>query len=239
MSNAVKLLTVILLLGSAQGAYASDFLPYEAIYKTKLNGFNVKIKRRVEVKGSQISVSNDAKKFWFRFHESSLLADNDDGVLLPVTHDHKRTGVSKKHDKELVFNWTDSTVLDSLKPKSAPLSIDRPTYDKLSYQTQMRLDLMRDPELQHLEYSVTNGIRNRIYSLDRVGEEIVNTPLGKLRTYKWERTGDDDDRQVLVWVAPDWDFLLVRIDQTKLPDGETERLILQSAEIAGKPVQGL
>jgi hypothetical protein len=239
MSSAGKLLTVILLLGSAQGAYAFDFPPYEAVYKTKLNGFNVKIKRRVQVSESQVSISVDAKRFWFGFHEDSVLVDNRDGVLVPATYDQKRTGVSKKHDKELVFNWTDSTVLDSLKPDKSPLAVDRPTYDKLSYQTQMRLDLMRDPDLQHLEYCVTNGTRNRVYSLDRLGEEIVDTPLGKLRTIRWERTGDDDERQVLVWVAADWDFLLVRIDQTKLPDGKTERLILQSAKIAGESVQGL
>jgi hypothetical protein len=234
-----KILTIVLLLCGTQLVTASELLPYEAVYRTKVNGFNVNVQRRVQVQESRVSVSNDAKRFLFGFHESAVLVESSEGVLMAETYDHKRRGLSHKHDKELVFSWTEDTVRDLLKPKRPPLPVGRPTYDKLSYQTQMRLDLLREPDLQHLEYCVTNGVRNRIYSLERLGEEILDTPLGKLRTMKWQREGDDDDRQVFVWFAPDWNFLVVRIDQTKVSGGRTERLILRSAKIAGTSVQGL
>jgi hypothetical protein len=221
-----------------QGAAASELQPYEAVYKTRLNGLKVNVTRRVQVQGSQVSISIHARKFLFGFKEYAVLVDNDNGVLVPVSYEHKRRGLTHRHDKELTFNWNNETVQDLLKPDRAPLPVTSPTYDKLSYQLQMRLDLLHDSALTRLEYCVTNGVRNRVYTLDRMGEEVLDTPLGKLRTTKWQRTGDDDGRQVLIWVAPDWDFLLVRIDQTKKSE-KTEQLILQRATIAGRPVQGL
>lgn len=232
-------LALILTLGIAQSGLAADLRPYEAVYKSKLNGFNVHVKRRLQVQDDRVTISVDVKKFWIGLHESSVLIYHDGGVLYPKTHVHKRHGTSHEHDKDLVFDWTDNTVVELLDPERSPLPVERPSYDKLSYQTQMRLDLIRDPDLQHIEYCVTNGVRNRIYSFDRLGEEVLKTPLGKLNTIKFKREGDDDDRQVFVWVAPDWDYLLVRIDQTKKPGAKTEHLVLERATIAGKNVKGL
>jgi len=222
-----------------QNIFASGLQPYQAVYKTELKGFDVNIKRRVQIKDSLVIVRVDAKRLMFGVHETSTLIDQGDGRLSSSSYKHKRKGLSHKHDKELLFDWTDKMVVDLLKPEREPLPVDEPSYDKLGYQLQMRLDLIRNPDLQHLEYAVTNGVRNRTYTFNFLDEEILETPLGKIRTRKFNRTGDDDDRQVVVWVAPDWDFLLVRIDQTKETGGKTERMILKSAKIAGKEVAGL
>lgn len=239
MFRSISTLALFLTLFCMHSVMAADLQPYEAVYKTSANGFNVNVKRRLQVDGSRIMISNSAKRFFFGMRESSVLLLHDDGQLSPVTHEHKRRGLSRKHDKELVFDWQENTVHDLLKSERAPLAVENPTYDKLSYQTQMRLDLIRDPDMRYCEYSVTNGIKNRIYSFERVSEEILKTPLGNLRTIKFKREGGDDDRQVSVWVAPDWDYLLVRIDQTKVRGGKTERLILKSAKLAGQKVVGL
>lgn len=239
MSRSISTLALFLTLFCIDNVMAADLQPYEAVYKTSTKGFNVNVKRRLQVDGSRITISNSAKRFFFSMRESSVLLLQDDGQLSPVTHQHKRRGVSRRHDKELAFDWTANTVHDFLKPERAPLAVENPTYDKLSYQTQMRLDLMRNPDMRYCEYSVTNGTRNRVYSFERVGEEILKTPLGNLRTIKFKRSGGDDDRQVSVWVALDWDYLLVRIDQTKERGGKTERLILKSAILNGQKVVGL
>jgi len=239
MAKFGALSALILTLAIAQGGLAAEFQSYEAVYSSKLKGFNVRVKRRLQVQGDSMIISVDVKKLWFGLHESSALQLHDDGRLYPGTYVHKRRGTSHEHDKDLVFDWNENSVIDLLEPGREPLPVEKPSYDKLSYQTQMRLDLARDPNLKHIEYSVTNGVRNRIYSFDRLSEEVLDTRLGKLNTIKFERKGDDDDRQVFVWVAPDWDFLLVRIDQIKDRRGNTERLMLVRATIAGQNVEGL
>ena len=218
---------------------AAELKPYDAVYSSKLKGFKVRVKRHLQVENDKLTVSIRIRKLWFSLAESSVLEFHDDGRLYPATYSHKRRGTSHDHDKELVFDWAECTVIDLLKPARNPLPVDKPAYDTLGYQAQMRLDLMHDPELQHAEYSVTNGFRNRVYSFYRLSEEVLDTPLGKLNTIKFERAGDDDGRQVFVWVAPDWDYLLVRIDQVKKPGAKAERLLLLRADIAGRPVEAI
>jgi len=225
MFGLIKFIVLILALGTAKGLLAADLQPYEAVYENKQKGFNVHVNRRLQIRQNE--------------DEKSVLLFHEDGPLYPVTHVHKRRGTSHEHDKDLVFNWTDNTVIDLLEPGREPLPVDKPSYDKLSYLTQMRLDLKRDPQLQYIEYWVTNGIRNRVYTFERLSEEVLETLLGKLNTIKFRRGGDDDNREVFIWVASDWDYLLVRLDQTKERGGKTERLVLESATVAGKTVNGL
>jgi hypothetical protein len=229
----------ILAMFSASVAAGGELQPYEAVYETELNGMNVHVKRNLKIKDSRLTVSNEAKRFLFGLREVSVMTLNGDGSLSTLTHEHRRKGVSHKHDKDLSFNWDDNTVTDALKPEREPLPVDYPAYDKLNYLTKMRLDLIRNPEMQHGEYNVTNGVRNRIYTVDRAGEETLKTRLGKLRTIRFDRAGDDDQRKVVIWVAPDWNFLLVRVDITKEPGADTEKMILKSAKLAGKKVVGL
>jgi len=238
----VKMSTVcflLLALGIAESGLAAEMHAYKAVYASKLNGFNIRVKRRLEIQHDVMTISVDVKKFWLGMHESSVLQYHDDGHLYPSTHVHKRRGTSHEHDKDLLFNWHDGNVIDLLRPGMEPLSLNRPCYDKLSYQTQMRLDLLRTPGLQHVAYCVTNGVRNRVYSFDRLSEEVLKTRLGNLNTVKFKRSGDDDDRQVFVWVASDWDFLLVRIDEIKNKGGKIKRLLLNRANIAGQKVAAM
>lgn len=243
MARQLFKLTGILTLAStlffAQVVSATDLQPYEAVYLTKARGFKVHLKRRLQIQDSKITLTVDAKRFWFGMHESSELIDHGDGQLCTVKYVHDRSGSGNEHDKDLVFNWTNNTVHDLLHPERAPLSVEFPSYDKLGFQVQMRLDMLLRPDEPEYKYTVSNAIRNRQYTFTRIGEEVLKTPLGKLRTAKFQRTGDDDERVVFVWVALDWQFLLARIDETKKPGGKTVRLELEKATIAGKPVTGL
>lgn len=230
---------LILVLCFSHGIVAAELRAYDAVYQSKLKGFDVRVKRRLEIQDSGITVSVNAKRFMFGIYERSRLKYGEDGRLYPIDYVHDRKGLGNEHDKKLVFDWQNGTVIDLLEPDREPLAVEKPCYDKLSYQTQMRLDLLHDSALRHIEYCVTNGIRNRTYSFDRLDEEVLHTKAGAFNTIKFERTGDDDRRQVFVWVAPDWDFLLVRIDQTKEPGDETERLILRNIKMADRKTEDL
>lgn len=243
MATGLVKLSIILALvsipGLAHSASAANLQPYEAVYQTKAKGFRVHLKRQLQIQGSKITLTVDAKKFWFGMHEASELLNAGDGQLSTVKYLHRRKGSGHDHDKDLVFNWTDATVLDLLRPHEAPLAVEFPSYDKLGYQVQMRLDMLLKPDQPEYKYSVTNAIRNRQYTFTRIGEEVLQTPLGKLRTAKFQRTGDDDEREIYIWVALDWDFLLARIDETKEPGGKTTRLELEKATVGGIRVTGL
>jgi len=237
--NPTRLLVSVMLLLAARLVPASGLEPYDAVYESDLKGFNVHVKRSLEVTDNGVIVSIDARRFMFALHEESRMTYVSDSVLRPSSYVHNRKGFGNEHDKDLRFNWDDDTVTDLLNPKREPLEVEDPCYDKLGYQTQIRLDLMQDPNLERKEYFVSNSIRNRVYTIVRVGEEVLDTPLGKLNTIKLKREGGAEDREVLVWVAPDWDYLLVRMDQTKKAGGRMQSLLLKSATIAGRSVTAL
>ena len=65
-------------------------------------------------------------------------------------------------------------------------------------------------------------IRDRIktYQIRNQGEETLSTPLGELRTVRINQYTPGKTRMTTFWVAPDRQFLLVRIAQEK--DGKEE-----------------
>ncbi len=229
-------LPFLLLAGTA---HAVGLKPYEAVYESKLGGLKIRAKRQLEISDTGILVSIDARRWMFGVHESSQIVWHDTRNLRPVRYIHKRKGLGHAHDKNLVFEPDSDRVTNLLKPEAPPLGISPRTHDKLSYQIQMRLDLMRNPDLDLVEYEVTNGIRNRTYRFRRLGDEVLSTPLGRLNTVKFQREDDDDESVVYVWMARDWDYLLVRVDQRKKPGGKLESLVLNRATIGGRKVTGL
>jgi hypothetical protein len=44
---------------------------------------------------------------------------------------------------------------------------------------------------------------------------LLSLPYGKVKTIRIERTGTGADKEVLAWVAPELDYLLVRLWQAE------------------------
>lgn len=232
-------LTAAVLLAAARLLPAAGLQPYEAVYESDLKGFNVHVKRSLELTERGVTVSIDARRFMFGLHEESRMSYVSDTVLRSNSYVHNRKGFGSEHDKDLRFNWDDDTVIDLLRPKMEPLKVEDPCYDKLGYQTQIRLDLMQNPDFERKQYFVSNSIRNRVYTIERMGAEVLDTPIGKFNTIKLKRVGTTEDREVIVWAATDWDYLLIRMDQAKKPGGKMQTMVLKSATIDGKPVTPL
>ena len=72
----------------------------------------------------------------------------------------------------------------------------------------------------------------------KIGEEVLDTPLGKLNTVKLERIRSaTSSRSTIIWLAPDWQFLVARIEQV---DGSLQmQLVLETADIGGAAVTAL
>ncbi|MCB1848729.1 MAG: DUF3108 domain-containing protein, partial [Halieaceae bacterium] len=66
------------------------------------------------------------------------------------------------------------------------------------------------------------------------GEEIVETPLGNVATLHFTRLHDSAERSSDIWVAPQWDYLMVKT--VHVEDDKPVEMVLTSAAIAGVPV---
>jgi len=64
---------------------------------------------------------------------------------------------------------------------------------------------------------------------------VVATAIGPVQTLHFERLHDDPDRKSDMWLAPGWDYLMVKTIHVE--DGNPVEVILNSASIDGVPVQ--
>ncbi len=242
LSSYTSIAALVFALLVPQGLHAANDLlkPYEAIYQAKVKGLKVKMKRRFTPEDDQVSISMTANKLIFSIKEFSRMQVEDGLRLRAISYQHERRNLGDRHDRDLVFNWENNTVSDRLRPKQQPMAVEFPIYDKVSYQEQLRLDLLRDPSQTRFEYLTTDGEGSKVYAFDFVGEEIIDTPLGKLRTVKYKRDrGPDSERQTFIWFARDWDYLLARLDQIEGPDKKPERLLIREAQLDGLPIEPL
>lgn len=220
-------------------ALASELKPYVAEYEAKISGFNVNLHRQLVRDGAHYTLSMNLQKLWLGIEEQCVFAIDPNGIVKTATYSHIRSGVSKKHNTDLRFDWNTRQVTDRLINSHEPLSVEFPTYDKLSFQPQFRLDLISKPLQKRYEYRLASNKRVKLYAYDFVAEETIDTPLGKLRTLKFQRDFGAKQRQDFIWFAKDWDYLIARIDHLDEPGDKPDRTLLNSATIDGKQVVGL
>ena len=63
--------------------------------------------------------------------------------------------------------------------------------------------------------------KKKNYIFEVVGEEEIDTKLGKLKTLKLVRKREDSDRESIFWSAPEMHYLPVKIEITE--DGRKKR----------------
>lgn len=218
---------------------AGQLKPYVAEYKSVVSGFSVDLHREFAQHGTQYTVSMNMKKLFFGIKEKCDFEIDQNSLVKAISYSHIRSGASNRHNTHLQFDWSTRQVRDLLIKNHKPLSVDFPTYDKLSYQPQFRLDLITRPLAQRYEYRLASYKRVKLYAYNFVAEETIDTPLGKLRTLKFKRDRGAKKRQNFIWFAKDWDYLVARIDYIDKPGDKPDRLLIQSATIDGKRVVGL
>lgn len=212
--------------------------PYTASYQSKLKGFNVTMKRTLRIEGDTLTLSMDASKFMFAINEKSKMRVVE-GQFQPLNFVHQRKGLGDRHNKDLLFNWQTKTVSDRLNPDREALGLEDASLDKLGYHAKFRSQLLSKDRQARYEFNVADGKRLKLYAYDFIKEEIIETPLGKLKALKFKRDRGDSKRQTYIWFARDWDYLLARVDQIEREGEKPETMVLLGAEINGRQVKGL
>jgi len=64
--------------------------------------------------------------------------------------------------------------------------------------------------------------------------EILKTPLGPLNTVVIERVTQSESKYTKIWLASDWDHLIVRLE--KMDRGETQEMVITSGSLNGTPL---
>lgn len=148
-----------------------------------------------------------------------------DKKLVPTEYSYFRTGGKKSKKISILFDWEKKTLFNQYNESKIELPLQDGMLDKLSYQYAIMYDLQNNqlPE----QYTVADARKIKTYNLKTSGEEVIKTPLGELHTVKISKV--DDDSNVVIWCAPEYKFLPVKIMQTE-EDGQVITTVIQKIE---------
>lgn len=166
---------------------------------------------------------------------SRVRIDEEKQQVIPLHYKYQRRVFGRDRDAELTFDWNNKTVTNNVQNTTWKMDIAQHVQDKLSYQLQLQLDLLNNKK--SLVYQIADGGRLKEYAFEIVGEEVLNTPLGKVGTVKVKRSRENDDRVTLAWLAKNWNFLLVRLQQEE--DGDAYTINLSKAKINDQAIKSL
>lgn len=205
-------------------------------YVSSALGFKITVTHSLEQLENGRQKMNFRAESWFAsIDEVSYLEWNDEKAqVLPLHYVYKRRGVGRNKDTDIAFEWAEGRIVDNLAGSSKPLDTSKRLQDKLSYQLQLQQDLL-DGKTK-FAYTIADGGDNlREYAFEVVGEETLDTPLGKVDTVKVKRSRENSDRVTYAWLAKDWDYLLVRMQQEE--KGDTYTITLNKANMNGKDIK--
>ncbi|RYY76319.1 MAG: DUF3108 domain-containing protein [Gammaproteobacteria bacterium] len=208
---------------------------FDNTYSAKLFGFNITVNSKLD------PLSNG--NYLYTFNASSSVGKVAEGTeikwlesekrVLPLRYTYKRKGLGKDRDDELIFDWATLKLTNVRKNQVTNLDANQRLHDSLSYQVQLSQDLIAGKN--NFSYAVTNGRKIKNYKFEIVGEEVLQTPLGEVKTVKVKRSRENDDLVTYAWFAKDFQHLLVRMQQEE--DGSDYTIYISKASINGKVIE--
>ncbi len=123
--------------------------------------------------------------------------------LLPDEFSVER-GSRARHEVARFDRATGTLVLHDKDPQPLPPR----TFDLLTFWLQFYFE---PPAGEEVAFRVATTRSLREFRLRKSGEELLLTPLGEVHTHVWRRVGDAGDQDAVIWLAPQWHFLPVKV----------------------------
>lgn len=134
----------------------------------------------------------------------------EQGQLKPLHYLMKRSGTGANRHYELRLDWQNKQLFTGKKQTLKTIKWQDNWLDPLSYHQQLLLDLKAGKT--DFTYEVLNRDGNsRTYHYKVVAEEPLALPYGNIRAIRIARIEENSDKQVLAWLAPELDYMLVRL----------------------------
>jgi Protein of unknown function (DUF3108) len=184
---------------------------YSATFSATYNGLPIETTRTLDVSGNDITVAMKSKSFLGYISERERLSINSEGQILPGQYRYERSILGKKRTEATDFDVGTKTVATSYKKKSARFKLEDNLLAPLSYQLELRRQLMEGQTRFQFQVVYRNAIRD--YQFEVVEEHALDTPLGTLNTIVVRRIRENKDRETLLWLAKSLDYLPVKVLQ--------------------------
>ncbi|MFP6807111.1 MAG: DUF3108 domain-containing protein [Pseudomonadales bacterium] len=238
MLSVQALLTIVVLTSTPAAAEPTTF---RAVYHADYKGLPVSavgIRELIMLEPGKYMLSSSANSFLASISEHSIFSIDGQEVI-PLKYHYSRGGIGKNRKVDIAFNWQEKTV--SNRAGKWEMELPPGVLDKLLYQYKMRGDLKKaaDEKLDwpQMSYQIADKGDLKNYIFEVVGEESIETPVGKIHTIKANRIRKNSNRTTTFWMAPEYEFMLIRLLQIE-KNGKGFELLLKEGVFDGQPVRG-
>lgn len=207
-----------ILLCYIQTALADNLPNSQAIYKIKYDGITIGQStvtlQTLPSKHYLLSISDQPS---LPFLSGNVL-ESSAGLWLgtkamPLEYYYNYHYLAKNRQIALYFNWHKKNVIIRVNGTPWLMSIIQGTQDKLSYELQLRQDLLNNKKF--FSYPVADGGKIKYYQFRMVGNQIITTPLGTFNTIEIIRLPTPEKEGVTLWIAKQLNYQIVQIDENK------------------------
>ncbi|MCL6270668.1 DUF3108 domain-containing protein [Sansalvadorimonas sp. 2012CJ34-2] len=211
--------------------------PYKASYSATLSNIPVDgkaVRTLTQNKDGSWILTFKADMLLYSFSEESHFRFKD-GEIQPFSYLREKGALGRKNTSEITFDWG-KKIADSREDSDRwKVTLKPEDLDRISYQQQLQYDLSNGKK--EFTYNVINEDERDQYTFKIEGEEILETPAGRFATVRLKMVRDNNKRQTWIWLAKDWDDLLVQLKQREKKKDYV--VSLRQAEIAGKEITPL
>lgn len=152
-------------------------------------------------------------RFFYKLH---ILEESrwhlQDQQLQPLDYSYKRIKKKKERYKKTIFDWKNSQANFVGDGKKSSFDLEPGMTDKLLYQ----INIMRDLTMGHhpTTYTVVDGMKIKTYHFEYLGEERIDTPIGRLDTIKLARQKPGEKENTILWCANELNYLPIKVEST-------------------------
>ena len=225
---------------------AITITPFEAHYTARATGipFSGKVVRKLKFIGDNTYLySMKAKSFFTTIKESSeftwiagkTASDHEETgqptstnasaacLLTPNKYRYSRKGIGKDRYRAINFNWSLHKANYINQKEHSFISLQNGITDRLSEHLAIQCHL----KAGHTDFKlgIIHRGDTRQHHFMVTGTEIIDTGIGKVKALKVERARQTKDRRsTTFWLAPELDYMLVKLKQEKRSAKDFEKI---------------
>ena len=144
------------------------------------------------------------------WQKSTFILEGND-VLRSQTYELIDTIRSKPRKSRASFDWEDSLITGHYKDRAIKLPLTGNIIDKVSLQIAIIMDIRRG--IDQSEYHILDKDKIQVVQVNRNSSAMINVPFGKFEAIEINRSSPDSNRTNTLWLAPELDYIPVKITQ--------------------------
>lgn len=197
-------------------------------YTSSYNGINLETTRSLKNNLGIYTQEANAKNILGDVKETSVFKIDKNGSISEIEYKLTKSVLGIKKEEILTYDQSLGVAKYRSKKKKQQIFKRDAHLNNLTSQIKLQSDLINKAEL--LSYAVIRRGKIKLLNYNIMGEEFLKTELGVISTLKLKRTRQKSNRETFLWFAPQWNYLLVKLEQ-KEKGGENFTMLLREGSL--------